>query len=145
MTHGLSAASRAAYRQIDLKFHDLRHEAISRWAEAGVPANLLLEWTGHTNLETLSIYLNKARQKVAAAAMQEAERQNAGSPWASLPGRPAPRGGADAVTEKCLTHAARPLYKEGRRCPGRFPWASASMGSLKEAPHHAHSHCRRRR
>jgi integrase len=87
--HGLTAESRAAYGAIDLVFHDLRHEAISRWAEAGVAPNLLLEWTGITNLETLSIYINKARQKVAAAAMLEAEAQNTASPWASLPARAA--------------------------------------------------------
>ena len=87
--HGLTPESRAAYGAIDLVFRDLRHEAISRWAEAGVPANVMLEWTGHTNLETLSIYLNKARQAVAAAAMQQAEAQNTASPWASLPARAA--------------------------------------------------------
>ena len=90
--HGLTPESRAAYRAIDLVFRDLRHEAISRWAEAGVPANVMLEWTGHTNLETLSIYLNKARTAVAAAAMLQAEAQNTASPWASLPARAA-RGG----------------------------------------------------
>ena len=87
--HGLTPEARAAYGAIDLVFRDLRHEAISRWAEAGVPPNLLLEWTGITNLETLSIYINKARAKRAAAAMQQAEAANTASPWASLPARAA--------------------------------------------------------
>ncbi len=36
--HGpsLAPASRAIYRAMDLGFHDLRHEAGSRWLEAGL-------------------------------------------------------------------------------------------------------------
>jgi integrase len=94
-THGLLPASREAYRQIDLVFRDLRHEALSRWAEAGVPPNLMMEWSGHTSLETLSIYVNKARRKFAQAAMQAAE--DPAAPWASLPERPRPAPAAPPV------------------------------------------------
>jgi len=58
-THGLTPAARAAYRAIDLVFHDIRHEAASQWYESGrfslVEIQFLL---GHKSLETTRIYLN---------------------------------------------------------------------------------------
>ena len=54
----LSAESRAAYREIDIHFHDLRREFGSRILEAGgtvVDAQYLL---GHTNPEQTATYLN---------------------------------------------------------------------------------------
>ena len=53
----LSAESRAAYRQIDLHFHDLRREFGSRIIEAGgtiVDAQVLL---GHTDPSQTATYL----------------------------------------------------------------------------------------
>ena len=58
---GLSPASRAAYRTIDLHFHDLRHEAGSRWLEAGVPLHHVKELLGHTSIATTDTYLNASR------------------------------------------------------------------------------------
>jgi integrase len=42
----------------DLHFHDLRHEAISRLLDKGVPVHHAMKWAGHRNLETTSIYAN---------------------------------------------------------------------------------------
>jgi integrase len=55
---GLSPESRAALRAIDLHFHDLRHEAGSRFIEAGWPIHQVQEMLGHENLAQTSTYLN---------------------------------------------------------------------------------------
>ena len=47
----------------DLHFHDLRHEAGSRKADAGWPFHAVSAWLGHTSLKTTERYLNlTARQ-----------------------------------------------------------------------------------
>ena len=51
----LSPASRAALRQIDLHFHDLRHEAASRLLEAGWPLQHVQAMCGHADAKTTSI------------------------------------------------------------------------------------------
>jgi hypothetical protein len=57
----LSEASRAALRAIDLHFHDLRHEAGSRWLEAGWPLHHVRAMLGHANVSQTDTYLNAAR------------------------------------------------------------------------------------
>ena len=59
--HGLSPASRDAYRTIDLHFHDLRHEAGSRWLEQGLPLHHVKELLGHASISTMDTYLNASR------------------------------------------------------------------------------------
>jgi integrase len=54
----LSPASRARLRAIDLHFHDLRHEAGSRFIEAGWPVHHVQEMLGHADLKQTSTYLN---------------------------------------------------------------------------------------
>lgn len=72
-THGLTPAARAAYRAIDLRFHDLRHEAVSRWVEHGVPLGTVMDWTGHASLATLSIYKQAGELAVQRATMARFE------------------------------------------------------------------------
>ena len=57
----LSPASREAYAAINLKFHDLRHEAGSRWLEAGVPLHHVKQLLGHASISTTDTYLNASR------------------------------------------------------------------------------------
>jgi integrase len=57
----LSVVSRAALQKIDLHFHDLRHEAGSRFIEAGWPIHHVSEMLGHASLEQTSTYLNVTR------------------------------------------------------------------------------------
>jgi integrase len=45
----------------DLHFHDLRHEAASRWLEAGWPIHHVQEMLGHANVSQTSTYLNAGR------------------------------------------------------------------------------------
>ena len=61
-TGGLSAESRAQLREIDLHFHDLRHEAGSRKLESGWPLHAVSRWLGHTNITTTDTYLNATDQ-----------------------------------------------------------------------------------
>jgi integrase len=58
----LALESRAAFRAIDLHFHDLRHEAGSRWLEAGWPLHHIQEMLGHANLSQTSTYLHAAER-----------------------------------------------------------------------------------
>ena len=60
-SHCLAPESRSAYREIDLRFHDLRHEAGSRWLEAGMPLHHVKELLGHANIATTDTYLNAGR------------------------------------------------------------------------------------
>jgi integrase len=57
----LSAESRSILRAIDLHFHDLRHEAGSRWLEAGMPLHHVKEMLGHANISQTDTYLNAGR------------------------------------------------------------------------------------
>ena len=49
------------YQTIDLKFHDLRHEAGSRWVEAGIPLHHVKALFGHANVATTDTYLSADR------------------------------------------------------------------------------------
>ena len=68
--HRLAPASQAAYRAIDLHFHDLRHEAGSRWLEAGMPIHHVKQLLGHASIGTTDTYLNSTR-----IGLQEAMRR----------------------------------------------------------------------
>ena len=60
--HGkLTPACVEAQRRIDLHFHDLRHEAGSRWLEGGMPIHHVKELLGHANIRTTDTYLNATR------------------------------------------------------------------------------------
>jgi integrase len=54
----VSAENRAKLRELDLNFHDLRHEAGSRKLESGWPLHAVSRWLGHTKLTTTDTYLN---------------------------------------------------------------------------------------
>lgn len=71
----LMPESRAFYHQVDLLFHDFRHEAISRWLDARVPLTSIQAWVGHASLEmTLKLYGNAhpAESQAAMVAYQAA-------------------------------------------------------------------------
>lgn len=60
-THRLAPESQTVLKQIDLHFHDLRHEAGSRFLEAGWPVHEVQAMLGHANLSQTSTYLNATR------------------------------------------------------------------------------------
>lgn len=55
---GLTLTSRQRLAEIDLHFHDLRHEAGSRKLEAGWPLHAVQAFLGHADVTTTSRYLN---------------------------------------------------------------------------------------
>jgi integrase len=58
----LDDESRARYRSIDLRFHDLRREFASRLREApGISDHEVRDWLGHANITTTSRYLATTR------------------------------------------------------------------------------------
>ncbi len=57
----LAAESRARLRDIDLHFHDLRHEAGSRLLEAGWPIHHVKEMLGHAKISQTDTYLNAGK------------------------------------------------------------------------------------
>lgn len=97
------AGSGAAFH--DLHLHDLRHEAASRWAEAGLNINFISALLGHGNLTTTSRYINTKAPDIARALGQldAALPAPAGSQKRSQSSRskriPAGNGGGAAPTE----------------------------------------------
>ena len=60
-TNKLQPESQTIYQAVDLRFHDLRHEAGSRWLEAGMSIHHVKALLGHASLSTTDIYLNATR------------------------------------------------------------------------------------
>jgi integrase len=63
----LTADCRAHLRSINLRFHDLRREAGSRFLEGGMAANYVQKFLDHAKLSTTSRYLNVNRDGMHAA------------------------------------------------------------------------------
>ncbi len=61
-TTKLAPEPQAAYRAVNLHFHDLRHEAGSRLLEAGWPVHHVQHMLGHASLQQTSTYLNLTTQ-----------------------------------------------------------------------------------
>ena len=59
--HSLAPVSRTALAAIDLHFHDLRHEAGSRWLERGWPLHEIRDMLGHASINQTDTYLNAGR------------------------------------------------------------------------------------
>ena len=101
----LDAASRTALRAIDLHFHDLRHEAGSRWLEAGMPLHHVKEMLGHANISQTDTYLNAGRFALHES-MQRLDEARRGNPVANEPPREHRPSGHEEPTEpsKDLLH-----------------------------------------
>ena len=63
-SNALSADSRAAFRTVDLTFHDLRHEAGSRFLEAGWSIHNVAHMSGHENIAQTSTYLERDEGRI---------------------------------------------------------------------------------
>src|SRR5687767_5067085 len=64
-------SDRKALAKIDLHWHDLRHEALSRLADDGVPVHELQLLAGHASITTTQRYMN-ARASSLAESMRQA-------------------------------------------------------------------------
>ena len=65
-----------ALAKIDLHWHDLRHEALWRPADDGVPVHELQMLAGHANITTTQRYMN-ARASSLAESMRHARERRA--------------------------------------------------------------------
>jgi site-specific recombinase XerD len=65
---GLSSESKAAFRKIDLRWHDLRHEYASRLVERGVPLAQVRDLLGHASITTTERYDNQKLENLQIAA-----------------------------------------------------------------------------
>jgi integrase len=83
----LSQESEAAYRAIDLHFHDLRHEAGSRLLEAGWPVHHVQHMLGHASLQQTSTYLNATLRGLHESMRSLEEARNSCKSVASNPTR----------------------------------------------------------
>lgn len=70
--HGLSDESQEAFRGINLRWHDLRHEYASRLVEQGVPLAQVRDLLGHASITTTERYDNQtvANLKIAASKLE---------------------------------------------------------------------------
>lgn len=50
----------------DVHFHDLRHEALSRWSAQGLNTPQLMQLSGHCSLASLSVYVNGTLEELTA-------------------------------------------------------------------------------
>lgn len=71
------------FQSLDLHFHDLRHEGALRWLEKGYGLNVIAKLLGHSNMDSLKVYLGVEEED----ALAEAERINA--TFQPQPGQPA--------------------------------------------------------
>jgi integrase len=71
---GKRVSNRGALAKIDLHWHDLRHEALSRLADDGVPVHELQLLAGHASITTTQRYMN-ARANSLAESMREARER----------------------------------------------------------------------
>lgn len=63
----LSKASQKAVKEIDLRWHDLRHEGASRLHALRVPLTAIQQMLGHGDLKTTQRYLNVTNEELAAS------------------------------------------------------------------------------
>ena len=68
-------SNREALARIDLHWHDLRHEALSRLADDGVPVHELQLLAGHANITTTQRYMNARATSLAESMRQARERR----------------------------------------------------------------------
>jgi integrase len=73
---GQRLSNRDELARIDLHWHDLRHEALSRLADDGVPVHELQMLAGHASITTTQRYMN-ARANSLAESMQRARERRA--------------------------------------------------------------------
>ena len=73
---GQRPSNRKALAQINLHWHDLRHEALSRLADDAVPVHELQMLAGHASITTTQRYMN-ARAHSLAESMRQARLRRA--------------------------------------------------------------------
>jgi integrase len=111
----VNAAMKAGLK--DFQLRDLRHEAGSRFDEAGMPIVYVSTMLGHSNLSTTSRYLNVNRRGLHLAMQKFEESQKTSQQHLA----PTP---TDPPTEAKSESVVHPLYKG----------AGSSLASVQDAP-----------
>lgn len=70
-------SNRETLARMDLRWHDLRHEALSRLADDGVPVHELQMLAGHASIATTQRYMNARANSLAESMRQARERRAA--------------------------------------------------------------------
>jgi integrase len=68
-------SNREALARLDLRWHDLRHEALSRLADDCVPVHELQLLAGHASITTTQRYMNARANSLAESMRQARERR----------------------------------------------------------------------
>ena len=92
----------------DFQLRDLRHEAASRFDEAGVPIVYVSSLLGHSNLSTTSRHLNIHRCGLHLA-MRKLEESRAPKATPEQPESADVHAETDAVAQRLHKHGKRPL------------------------------------
>jgi integrase len=72
---GKRVSNRKALAQVDLHWRDLRHEALSRLADDGLPVHELQLLAGHANITTTQCYMNARASSLAESMRKARERR----------------------------------------------------------------------
>ena len=72
---GQRPSNRQALAQINLHWHELGHEALSRLADDGVPVHELQMLAGHASIMTTQRYMNARANSLAESMRQARERR----------------------------------------------------------------------
>jgi site-specific recombinase XerD len=72
---GKRVSTRHELAEIDLHWHDLRHEALSRLADEGVPVHELRLLAGHASITTTQRYMNARPTSLAESMRRARERR----------------------------------------------------------------------
>ena len=72
---GYRVSNRGALARVDLHWHDVRHEALSRLADEGVPVHELQMLAGHASITTTQRYMNARANSLAESMRQARERR----------------------------------------------------------------------
>ena len=118
---GLSDKSQQAFRGINLRWHDLRHEYASRLVEHGVPLAQVRDLLGHASITTTERYDNQtvANLQIAAAKLERGQMFAPSAVKASrfFQDRPPTAQGFDAIRDESSENEAR--YRRGIRAHSR--------------------------
>ena len=72
----LTPACREAFKRLDLRWHDLRHEYASRLVERGVPLSQVRDLLGHASITTTERYDNQTQEALFEAAKRLETRES---------------------------------------------------------------------
>jgi hypothetical protein len=125
---GLSDASQDAFRRINLRWHDLRHEYASPLVEHGVPLAQVRDLLGHASITTTKRYDNQtvANLKIGAAKLERGH--------AFAPGVATASAKATAVRRAASDEREASLTRRKFQDSFKIPVSDAGSGTPRAVP-----------